>query len=84
MNVMLPTSNEPSKEAADLAVGPLDDDPIVLGLKRLYDSVLEEPVPEEFLAILVQIDETLEASTAPVQISNGADHSADAAPRDRS
>lgn len=37
----------------------LSEDPIVLGLKQLYDSVLEEPVPHDFLALLSQIDETL-------------------------
>jgi hypothetical protein len=37
--------------------GDLDDDPIVIGLKRLYDSVLAEPVPDEFLSFLAKIDQ---------------------------
>ncbi len=35
------------------------DDPIVLGLKRLYDSVLEEAVPSDFMDLLSQIDASL-------------------------
>jgi Anti-sigma factor NepR len=35
------------------------DDPIVLGLKRLYDSVLQEAVPDDFMNLLGQIDATL-------------------------
>jgi hypothetical protein len=35
------------------------DDPIVLGLKRLYDSVLDEAVPDDFMNLLGQIDATL-------------------------
>jgi hypothetical protein len=33
-----------------------DQDPIVTGLKRLYSSVVEEPVPSEFLDLLARID----------------------------
>lgn len=35
----------------------LGDDPIVMGLKRLYDSVLDEAVPDEFLSFLARIDQ---------------------------
>ena len=34
----------------------LSDDPIVMGLKQLYDTVIDEPVPAEFLELLRQID----------------------------
>lgn len=44
----------PQEPVADLI-----DDPIVLGLKRLYDSVLEEDVPDDFMDLLGQIDATL-------------------------
>jgi Anti-sigma factor NepR len=44
----------PQEPVADLI-----DDPIVLGLKRLYDSVLEEAVPDDFMDLLGQIDATL-------------------------
>jgi Anti-sigma factor NepR len=60
VTVDTPPSNEPSK---DLLI-PLGDDPIVTGLKRLYDSVLEEPVPDEFMSLLLQIDQTLTISSA--------------------
>jgi Anti-sigma factor NepR len=40
-------------------VADMTDDPIVLGLKRLYDSVLEEDVPDDFMNLLGQIDATL-------------------------
>ena len=32
-------------------------DPIVEGLKRLYDDVIQEDVPDEFMSILKKIDE---------------------------
>ncbi len=48
----------------------LIDDPIVLGLKRLYDSVLEEAVPDDFMDLLGQIDAEL------------AQHTNDIAPKD--
>jgi hypothetical protein len=35
------------------------DDPIVIGLKRLYDSVLIEPVPDDFMGLLERIDVSL-------------------------
>ena len=44
----------PKVQAAD----PVDD-PIVLGLKQLYDSVLEEAVPDDFMALLGKIDAEL-------------------------
>jgi Anti-sigma factor NepR len=44
----------PKLQAVDLT-----DDPIVLGLKRLYDSVLEEAVPDDFMDLLGQIDAEL-------------------------
>jgi hypothetical protein len=58
----------PQEPASDL-----NDDPIVLGLKRLYDSVLEEAVPDDFMDILGQIDATLAQShheTAPKTAAN--------------
>jgi Anti-sigma factor NepR len=60
VTVDTPPSNEPSKDP----LIPLGDDPIVTGLKRLYDSVLEEPVPDEFMSLLLQIDQTLTMSSA--------------------
>jgi Anti-sigma factor NepR len=47
-------SDDPILPTADLI-----DDPIVLGLKRLYDSVLEEAVPDDFMDLLGQIDAEL-------------------------
>lgn len=38
------------------------DDPIVMGLKRLYDSVLIEPVPDDFMGLLERIDASLAQS----------------------
>jgi hypothetical protein len=44
------------------AAGPLvaqtggDSDPIRAGLKRLYDSVVEEAIPDDFMALLDRID----------------------------
>ena len=45
----------------------LGEDPIVLGLKQLYDAVLSEPVPDDFLGLLSQIDVRL-AEVAAAQI----------------
>ncbi len=44
----------------------LGEDPIVLGLKQLYDAVLSEPIPDDFLGLLSQIDVRL-AEVAAVQ-----------------
>lgn len=41
----------------------IGEDPIVLGLRKLYDSVLSEPIPHDFMAILTQIDVSI-AETA--------------------
>jgi hypothetical protein len=46
-------------ETPILPTADLIDDPIVLGLKRLYDSVLEEAVPDDFMNLLGQIDAEL-------------------------
>ena len=35
-------------------------DPIVDGLRRLYDDVASEPVPDEFMNLLKKIDEARE------------------------
>lgn len=40
------------------------EDPIVEGLRRLYDDVASEPVPDEFLSLLKKIDD---ARAAPPQ-----------------
>ena len=37
-------------------ISDLAEDPIGLGLKRLYDAVLEEAVPNDFMDFLSQID----------------------------
>jgi Anti-sigma factor NepR len=58
-------NDDPILPTADLI-----DDPIVLGLKRLYDSVLEEAVPDDFMDLLGQIDAEL------------AQHESDIAPKD--
>jgi hypothetical protein len=39
----------------------LTDDPIVAGLRTLYQEVLVEPVPDEFNNLLAQIDAALDA-----------------------
>jgi Anti-sigma factor NepR len=57
-------------ETPTLPTADLIDDPIVLGLKRLYDSVLEEAVPDDFMDLLGQIDAEL------------AQHKDDTAPKD--
>ena len=40
-------------------VADISDDPIVLGLKQLYDSVLDEAIPDDFMGLLSQIDASL-------------------------
>jgi hypothetical protein len=42
----------------------LIDDPIVAGLRTLYQEVLVEPVPDEFNDLLAQIDAALDALPA--------------------
>ncbi len=39
-------------------------DPIVDGLRRLYDGVASEPVPDEFLSLLKKIDDARAAPPA--------------------
>jgi hypothetical protein len=51
----------------------LNDDPIVLGLKRLYDSVLEEDVPADFLDLLGQIDASIADQAGETKAPNEAD-----------
>ena len=40
-------------------------DPIVDGLRRLYDDVASEPVPDEFMNLLKKIDEAREKKAGP-------------------
>jgi hypothetical protein len=47
----------------------LGDDPIVVGLKRLYDSVLDEAVPDEFLSFLARIDEKAGENADPSNVA---------------
>ena len=49
----------------------LGEDPIVLGLKQLYDAVLSEPVPDDFLGLLSQIDARLAEVVAARGVSTG-------------
>lgn len=45
------------KPAKDSAASPLPaNDPIIGGLRKLFDDVVNEPVPDEFLKILQEID----------------------------
>ena len=44
-------------------VADISDDPIVLGLKQLYDSVLDEAIPDDFMGLLSQIDATLQTKS---------------------
>lgn len=82
MNVATPPPGEPLAEPVEPGPDHLAEDPIVQGLKRLYDSVLEEPVPDEFLAILHQIDESLaQAANHPAK-HNGVDTSGTVFPGD--
>jgi hypothetical protein len=70
-------------ETPILPTADLIDDPIVLGLKRLYDSVLEEAVPDDFMDLLGQIDAELaqlKDDTAP----NEADELGNSTPERRS
>jgi Na+-transporting NADH:ubiquinone oxidoreductase subunit NqrA len=53
------TDTQPSQ----IPVADLDEDPIVLGLRQLYDSVLDEPVPKEFMSFLSQIDDNASLTT---------------------
>ena len=46
------TTNQPPQNSDN----DLTEDPIGLGLKRLYNSVLEETVPDDFMNFLSQID----------------------------
>ena len=46
------TTKQPSQNSTT----DLSEDPIGLGLKRLYNSVLEETVPDDFMDFLSQID----------------------------
>ncbi len=75
MNVETPPPGEPLAEPVEPGPDHLAEDPIVQGLKRLYDSVLEEPVPDEFLAILRQIDESLAKAANHPGGHNGFDRS---------
>ncbi len=56
---MTAQTETPKKSVVENFTPDLSEDPIVLGLKQLYDSVLEEAVPNDFMALLGQIDATL-------------------------
>lgn len=71
MNVENSPPGEPLAESVEPGPEHLGDDPIVQSLKRLYDSVLEEPVPDEFLAILHQIDASLAQAANHLARHNG-------------
>jgi predicted Rossmann fold nucleotide-binding protein DprA/Smf involved in DNA uptake len=45
-------------------IAPLGSDPIATALKRLHDEVIAEPIPDDFLRLLSQIDEKLEGRKA--------------------
>lgn len=69
---MTAPNQTPPTPVSEHSTAALNEDPIVLGLKQLYDSVLEEPVPNDFLALLSQIDETLaQQNDKPVDEPSG-------------
>lgn len=39
------------------AGGALDNDPVVDELRKLYDGIVEEPVPEQLMDLLRKLDE---------------------------
>ena len=41
---------------------PPDADPISAALRKIHDSVLEEPLPDDFLDLLDQIDQKISAA----------------------
>jgi hypothetical protein len=43
------------------------DDPVIAGLRRLWNDVENEPVPDEFLALLEQIEKGADAPAAPAE-----------------
>ncbi len=45
---------KPAKNGAALPLS--SSDPIIGGLRKLFDDVVNEPVPDEFLKILREID----------------------------
>ena len=56
------------KHSPQMHVADISEDPIVLGLKQLYDSVLEEAIPDDFMGFLTQIDAACEAKSGKDQI----------------
>jgi Anti-sigma factor NepR len=40
----------------------LDGDPIAAALKKIHDSVADEPLPDDFLDLLEQIDRKISAA----------------------
>jgi Anti-sigma factor NepR len=45
-------------------------DPIAIALRRLHDSVLEEPVPEQFLQLLARIEDEVDLSDVNRDLPN--------------
>lgn len=40
------------------------DDPVSTALKRLHEAVIDEPLPDEFMDLLNQIDQKIAAQEA--------------------
>lgn len=63
-SITMPEKSEPEAKAgaANESVMPMDD-PIGAALKRLHDEVVAEPLPEDFLRLLGEIERKLDGTS---------------------
>lgn len=61
----MPDGRQPRKVAGDgrEAMMPIDD-PVGAALRRLHDEVVAEPLPDDFLRLLGEIESKLDGSQA--------------------
>ena len=59
------------------------DDPVSLGLRKLWEDVEKEPVPPEFLALLDAIDNARESARDSERTSRAEDPAAEVQPSER-
>lgn len=63
-SVAMPKAKRP-KQGEDMTGGRalLPDDPVGAALRRLHDEVVAEPIPDEFLKLLAEIEQRIEKQT---------------------
>ncbi|GEM_PF-3017095 len=63
-SVAMPSAKRPGRRDEKTAgAARLPDDPVGAALRRLHDEVVAEPIPDEFLKLLAEIEQRIEKQT---------------------